>query len=284
MAEVLVTGATGFVGRHLVPRLSRDHKVNAFGSPAGEITESAIWEAFPWADVLVHLAGRSFVPTSWDDPVSYMRANLLGTMQALDYCRKRKARLVFVSSYLYGTPETIPIAETAPLRPTNPYALSKSLAEQACRFYAEHFGVPVTILRPFNIFGPGQGSEFLIPSIVGQALYAAEIVVKDLEPRRDYVYVEDFISAIAAALTRPEPFEILNIGSGISHSVAEVINIVSAIVGRPLPVRIDGHRRQGEILDVHADITRARLVLGWQPVWSFERGCTAVVTSMLGGD
>lgn len=279
MVDVLITGGTGFLGTHLAAALAVSHTVRTIGSAHGDIAEPQTWAALPDAEVVIHLAARSFVPESWDQPAEFTRVNLIGTMQALEYCRQRKARLIFASSYLYGHPQTLPIPETAPLSAPNPYAQSKLMAEQACRFYADNFGIRVLVLRPFNIYGPGQGGHFLVPSIVRQVLESDEVLVKDLLPRRDYVYVADFAAAVKAALRTEWAYETINIGSGVSHSVAELIETIVAAAGKVLPVRSEGVRRQNEIMDVRADISRARQLLDWVPEWTLAQGCAAVLAS-----
>lgn len=280
MTEILVTGAKGFIGSHLVARLAQRESVLAISRAQGPIEYASTWAGLPKTDVVVHLAGCSYVPASWDNPADFMQVNVSGALQALDYCRRQGARLVFISSYLYGTPESNPVPETAPVRTPNPYAFSKLLAEEACAFYAQNFDVPVVILRPFNIFGPGQSAEFLIPSVIGQALDKGSILVKDLEPRRDYLFIEDFVSAIEAVIAYKTRFEIFNIGSGVSRSVADVVQNVVAAVGTHVTVRSEGARRHNEIMDVCADIDKARASLGWQPQWSFERGCLQTIGSI----
>ncbi|MDB5526955.1 MAG: putative nucleotide sugar dehydratase [Devosia sp.] len=279
MVEVLLTGATGFVGTHLAAALAPSHGVRTLSHADGDVADAQTWATLPRAEVVIHLAARSFVPTSWDRPADYMRVNLLGTMQALDYCHRHEARLIFASSYLYGNPQTLPIPETAPLHAINPYAQSKLMAEQTCRFYAENLGVQVLVLRPFNIYGPGQGSDFLVPSIVRQVLQSDQVRVKDLLPRRDYIYIADFIAAILAGLRTDWTFDTVNIGSGISHSVAELIEIVMTAAGRTLPIQSDGVRRQNEVMDVRADISHAGHLLGWAPQWTLAQGCAAVLAA-----
>jgi GDP-4-dehydro-6-deoxy-D-mannose reductase len=272
LPSILITGSAGFIGQHLVPVLQRGGDVLALDRRAGNIETAEAWSALPAANVVIHLAGKSFVPASWADPSIHIRANLSGALAALEYCRKHRARLVFLSSYLYGTPEQLPIPETAPLRVTNPYALSKQLAEETCRFYAEHFGLDVTILRPFNAYGAGQASSFLIPAIV-QAVEAGEpIHVKDLEPRRDYVHVADLVRAIVAATRGPAGYSVFNVGSGVSHSVAEVISLVQELWGTSLPVVSEGVRRAGEIMDTVADVSAAARALQWRPQISLAEG------------
>lgn len=263
--RVLVTGASGFVGARLVKALraeGRDVLV-----PAREALDVAA-DRFPEVrvDQVIHLAARTFVPDSWREPEAFYRVNAQGTVNVLGYCRRIDAPLVFVSAYCYGTPSSLPIAESAPLRPNNPYALSKCAAEKACRFYAEHFDTRVTILRPFNLYGPGQASHFLVPRIVDQALddSHSQIVVEDDTPRRDYVHVDDLVAAIRLICAASGPPAIYNVGSGASHSVAEIADIVLSIAGVDKPVVSRGNRRPNEIADVVADISAIRR-LGWSP-------------------
>lgn len=271
--KILVTGATGFIGKHIVPALaSRGYEVLVYNSAAGDVAQAATWQGFADADVVIHLAGRSFVPASWADPSAFLHCNLMGTVEALNYCKARNARLIFLSSYLYGHPQALPIPETAPLDATNPYALSKKLAEEACSFYAKRFGVDITVLRPFNVYGPGQPSDFLIPSIIRQVQQGLPIRVKDLDPRRDYVYVSDLVSAILASIGTLSGYQVYNIGSGSSYSVQELIEVIQQINGSALPVISAQERRRDEIMDTIADIQAARNCLNWAPEVDLAQG------------
>lgn len=282
MTRVLVTGATGFVGTHLVQELrSVAYDVDAVGSRSGDVALASTWIKFAPADVVIHLAGKSFVPDSWTSPVTFVRCNSMGTVHALEYCRSHGAALVFLSSYLYGNPATLPIVESAPIAAANPYALSKRLAEEACRFYADHFGVNVTVLRPFNVYGPGQLEHFLLPSIIRQVIAGGVVRVKDLEPRRDFVYVRDLVHAIVSAVAHPRHFSVCNIGSGVSYSVEEVIRIVQDIQRTDLPVESSQERRKEEVMDTVADIHEAKRQLGWTPRWTISEGVRETIASVL---
>ncbi|MCG3110375.1 MAG: NAD-dependent epimerase/dehydratase family protein [Candidatus Manganitrophus sp. SB1] len=279
MAKVLVTGASGFIGKHLVSKLLADqHDVIKVSSASGDIAEKTTWSSLQAAEVVIHLAGKTFVPDSWKDPAGFLKTNLYGTMGALDYCRQFHARLVFLSSYLYGNPEKLPIPESASLKANNPYALSKKLAEEVCEFYANHFGIKATILRPFNVYGPGQADSFLIPSIVNQVNAGDIVRIKDLEPKRDYIYIDDLVDAIIKAVNLDRAFSILNVGTGVSHSVADIIDLIQEIKGTSWVVQSACERRPEEIMDTRADITKVSEVLKWTPKWSLRSGLEKVLS------
>jgi GDP-4-dehydro-6-deoxy-D-mannose reductase len=266
--KVLVTGGTGFIGAAVVAALRElGRNVIALSHTDGDIAAPETLERQQSQGItsVIHCAGRTFVPDSWEDPAGFMATNALGTLRVLEFCRSEGARLVHISAYVYGQPESLPIAESAPVRANNPYALSKHVAEQACRFHAEHMNVPVTILRPFNIYGPGQPAQFLVPTILSQ-LRGAAVEVLDLEPRRDYVFLADLVDAILRAEELAEPgCRVLNIGSGRSISVGEIIAAAQAVAGTSVKVVSQQKKRFNEIPDVVADITAAHTILGWSP-------------------
>ena len=227
-----------------------------------------------------HLAGESYVPESWQNPQAFYRTNVMGTVNVLEHCRRNQAALTLISSYVYGEPQRLPIAEDHPLAAANPYAHTKILAEHTARFYEQRFGIALTIVRPFNIYGPGQRASFLIPSIVRQVLdpSAAAVRVADLRPKRDYVYVADAVMLLLATL-RPGVHGIYNLGSGRSASVAEVAELANHAAGFRKPVVSANQPRPGEILEVIADTSHAAAELGWRPNTSLPEGIAAVIAA-----
>ena len=143
-----------------------DAKLRVSGMEDGDIATAEF--SYEKLDHVIHLASRTYVPASWENPLDFYRTNASGTTNILDLCRKQGCSLTYVSSYVYGTPQYLPVDENHPVAPVSPYNHSKLVAEDICRFYSEQFGVPVTILRPVNIFGPGQNPSFLIPFIIEQ--------------------------------------------------------------------------------------------------------------------
>lgn len=272
MPDVIVTGAAGFIGKALCNRLMAEgREVLALSRADGDISERRTWDSLPAAKVVVHLAASSYVPDSWKLPAQFLAANAVGTQQALDWCSRSGACMVYSSAYVYGKPDCLPICESDPVRPNNPYSLSKYIGEQCCEFSAHYQGVDATVLRLFNVFGHGQREEFLFPTLIRQ-LKSSQIQVKDLAPRRDYVYLPDVVDAFVRALDAPSGFLRINIGSGQSYSVAEIVSTLQAVAGTNLPVVSEAEPRPQEIADVRADISLADKLLGWRPSFELAAG------------
>lgn len=280
--NVLVIGADGLLGRSLVARLADlpNVTVRSVTRADGDLRVPDSWDGLPPADHVFQLAARTFVPDSWDRPLQFVQDNIAITSNALEHCRRHGSNMIYASSYLYGNPDRLPISESARIIVSNPYALSKRMCEEMVEHFSRMFRFPATVVRPFNIYGPRQDKRFLLPSIVEQAIHADEIKVMDLEPRRDYVFVDDVANAFLACAREPSEFGVYNVGSGESYSVGEVAEIVMRLVGRQLPIVSAAERRESEIMDTRADIAKAREGLGWEPKVSLEAGLRMLVDSV----
>jgi nucleoside-diphosphate-sugar epimerase len=277
--EILVTGATGFLGRHLAAKLeATGFKVRRHSSADGDIANCAL----PVEGVtrVFHLAGKSYVPESWQNAQDFYRTNVLGTLNVLEHCRHSGVALTLVSSYVYGQPQRLPIAEDHPLAAANPYAHTKILAEEVARFYEQHFGIAMVIVRPFNVYGPGQPPPFLIPAVIKQVLDPScrTVQVQNLRPKRDYLYVQDAISLLASTL-RAGVSGVFNMGSGTSSSVEQIVRLVQAAAGVSKPVVSANEQRPGEVMDVVADTTRAAAELSWRPHTTLADGIALTVAA-----
>lgn len=276
--RVIVTGAGGFLGQSLVRRLE------ALGSQVVALSRGdgfrLLEDSLPLqtGDHVFHLAAETGVPDSWRDPAAFHLVNSHGTVRVLDQCRVSESSLTYVGAYIYGTPQELPITEQHPVNPNNPYAFSKWMGEQACAWYADVFGMPITAIRLFNVYGPGQSDRFLIPRLVEQAISAGndDIEVMDLAPRRDYLYVDDAVDALLHAHPR-QGFSVYNVGSGDSYSVKDVVDVVLRQTGAKKGIRVVGGPRQNEIADVRADCS---LIMGrtdWRPKFSLEEGVRKMI-------
>jgi nucleoside-diphosphate-sugar epimerase len=278
--EILITGATGFVGRHLAPILEqKGYAVRGLSRKDGDLASMAL--DFPGVEHVFHLAGRTFVPESWTTPKPFYELNVIGTLNILEFCKRQRASITIVSSYVYGIPERLPIREDHVVKALNPYGQSKIMAEELAQFYRCHSGLPLSIVRPFNLYGSGQDSRFLIPTLIRQFLDPAvvEVQVADLRPRRDYLHVEDFVQMLVRILETGR-HGVFNAGFGTSVSVEEIarmVRIASGHTTKPLVSR--NEERTHEVMDVVADITKAREELHWAPQISLEQGIGHMVRS-----
>jgi UDP-glucose 4-epimerase len=230
-------------------------------------------------DGVVHLAGLTYVPDSFDRPAEFYRVNVNSALTVAEFCRRRRvATLIYLNTYVYGPPHRLPVDEEHTISLPSPYHRSKKLAEDLLLGYFGREQTRVVALRVFNLYGPYQEGQFLIPKILREAQATSCVTVMDLEPRRDYLYVADLVRLIQAGLERTElPGGVYNVGTGTSYSVAEVIRLVSALLARELAVRNLGQRRENEIMDCYADIRKAKRVFGWQPAFTLEEGLLALL-------
>jgi nucleoside-diphosphate-sugar epimerase len=274
---ILVTGATGFVGTHLVATLRRQGRsVLTHSSADGDIARCAL--PFDTAGHVIHLAGKSFVPDSWESPRAFYDVNVVGTVNVLEFCLRRRVPLTFVSSYVYGIPRSLPIGEDHPVQALNPYSHSKILAEEAVHYFVSQLGVQASIVRPFNVYGPHQDERFIIPTIVRQALDPGieQITVRDLRPKRDFLHIRDLVSLLIATLSRPAGGT-YNAGSGRSIGIPEIVREVNTASAGSKTVQATGEERREEVLDVVADVSRAKRDLSWEPRVTFSEGLRETV-------
>jgi UDP-glucose 4-epimerase len=278
--HVLVTGASGYVGRSVVCSLAgTGHQVRAVARKAGTSPRQGVeWVAGDLLksdgiprftngiDAVVHLAALTRVRESFQEPVRYFGVNVTGTLNLLGALPD--VPVVFASTAsVYGAPRTQPIGEDTPLDPRNPYAASKAAAEQVVRWASAGSAV----LRLFNVSGAGDPDlTRVLPKAV--AVAAGQVshvdVYGDGSAIRDFVHVDDVAAAVVLALeaARPNQHRVYNLGA-VPATVAEIIAATERVTGRPVPVvQHDAH--PGEVREVRADTTRVRTELGWRPVHS----------------
>ncbi len=278
--NILVTGAGGFIGSQLVAHLKKlGANILPFVDNNGKPIDMADWqkieefrERISGTDLIYHLAAVTSAPKSVKDPRETYRINLLGTLNILELGRLlRVKKFIFISSYVYGQPQYLPVDEKHPIKPTNPYASSKLLGEELCRAYYQDYGLECCILRLFNVYGEGQNEGFLIPTILKQ-LESGRVELMDPEPRRDFLHIRDVVKAfIKAGEYKGEGFDTFNIGSGASYSVAEIVGEVVSIWG-DVTVYYQNQRRKNEVMNIVADRSKAKEKLGWEPSVGIKEG------------
>ncbi|MDO8638529.1 MAG: NAD-dependent epimerase/dehydratase family protein [Candidatus Daviesbacteria bacterium] len=276
MKRVLVTGSSGFVGSHLVSSLNlKGYDIVRFSRKEKKnVLNTLDFENIGDIDIVFHLAAIANVPLSWEIPKDVLETNIMGTLNVLSFAKKKKAKIIFANSYVYGVPQYLPIDEKHPLSAENPYAVSKISAESLCQIYSKRFGLSVTSFRFFNIYGPGQAENMVISQMIKQLKSEGGITIMDSKPKRDFVFIDDVVKAyILAAESNSNGFEIFNIGSGRSFSIKEIANNLLNIAGvNPDKLLDNNHPRPNDIAETLADITKAKNVLHWEPMVSFQDG------------
>ena len=280
--KIALTGASGFVGQHVLPLLKAHVGVEVISLDIKNGIDLCDWEQIKdiQADLFIHLANKSYVPDSYEHPRSFFDVNINSTLNILELARMNNARVLYFSSYVYGHPEYLPIDEKHPIQEFNPYSATKIMCEQMCKSYAQDLKVPVAVFRPFNIYGTGQNEQFLLPMMVHQ-LPTGKIQVRDDRPKRDYIHIDDIASAVdfMSFTEWKETFAVYNLGSGESYSVHEVAQMLMQLWPKPVEYVATGETRPNEVLDTVADISKLR-AMGWKPRISLEDGLREMIVNL----
>jgi len=306
--KVLVTGAGGFIGSHLCEALvelgasvtafvrynGRDNWGNLEAlSPdkranlevlCGNVEDSRFVDgAVQGKDVVFHLAALIGIPYSYVAPGSYVRTNIEGTLNVLEAARRWSTeRVVHTStSETYGTAIYAPIDEQHPLQAQSPYSATKIAADKLCESYARSFDVPVSIIRPFNTFGPRQSARAIIPCVISQALVEKRIRIGAMTPVRDLNYVKDTVRGFLRVAEEPRTIgQVVNIGRGEGITIGDLVDRILKLLGTELPIEQEAERmrpEKSEVLKLICDNTRARQWLDWSPQYTLDAGLTETI-------
>ena len=302
--KILVTGADGFIGSHLTEALVRaGHDVRAFvyynsfnswgwldHSPrdirqqldvfAGDIRDPhGVKTAMRGCDTVMHLAALIAIPYSYHSPDSYVETNIRGTLNVLQAARELGTRKVVhtSTSEVYGTARRVPINEDHPLQGQSPYSATKIGADQLALSFHCAFGTPVTVLRPFNTYGPRQSARAIIPTIISQlASGRRKVKLGALHPTRDFSFVADTVRGfIAIANAAGAIGQVINLGINFEISIRDTALLIAEVMGREIEIESEAARlrpEQSEVERLCADNTKARELLVWKPVYAGRDG------------
>jgi len=295
--RVLVTGSSGFIGKHLIRDLrDRNFHVVEFDiglNPQMDVTNKKYVLMFfseTEPDVIIHLAANANTFRSREDPYFDFTVNVLGTLNVLESILKNKkdTYLLFASSaYVYGEPQFVPITEDHPLNPTHPYGLSKLVAEHYIRMYNKLFGIPYTILRFFNIYGPGQSLGYVIPDLIHRAIKLLHkkgnefLVQSSSEVVRDFVFIEDAIKAIIKAVEVGPLNTEINICSGIPTKIGELVSHILRILNTSNVKVKYLQDKAGKVSALFGSNKKAYELLGWRPLANIYDGLKMTIDDYL---
>ncbi len=301
--KILITGAEGFIGSHLVEKLvSKGHDVTAFvlynsfnfygwleqinkkvlkkiKIITGDIRDfQSISAAMKNKDAVINLAALIAIPYSYKTARSYIDTNIIGTQNILEAAKFMKIKKILhtSTSEVYGTAKFVPITEKHPINSQSPYAATKASADQLALSYYYSFNLPITILRPFNTFGPRQSMRAVIPTIIGQVLNSNKINIGNLKPTRDFTFVTDTAEAFSKALASNNTNgEIINIGSNFEISIKEIIQMVALVTNRKVTINKDSNRirpKSSEVDRLICSNKKAKKILKWKPSYNGKSG------------
>lgn len=300
--KAIVTGAAGFIGSHLCEYLiEKDIEVKAFvrynsrnnwgwleESPykekievyTGDIRDyDSVKDAVKNVDVVFHLAALIGIPYSYVSPLAYIKTNVEGTYNVLQAARELNIQRVIhtSTSEVYGTAQYVPIDEKHPVNPQSPYAATKSAADQLAISFYRSFDLPVTVIRPFNTFGPRQSARAVIPTIITQLLSGkSKIKLGNTKSTRDMNYVINTCSGFHKVGLHKEAIgEVINLGYGKEISIDDLAKTIAKILNKDIEIEVDKERLRPEKSEVDrllCDFTKAKKLTGWNPEFSLEEG------------
>jgi dTDP-glucose 4,6-dehydratase len=308
--KILVTGAGGFIGSHLVERLiERGAKVRAFvrynsknnwgwleTSPykneieiyIGDIRDyDSVKDSMRGIDVVFHLAALIGIPYSYISPLAYIKTNIEGTYNVLQSARELDIKRVIhtSTSEVYGTAKYVPIDESHPLQPQSPYSATKISADNIALSFYNAFNLPVTIVRPFNTYGPRQSARAVIPTIITQIMSGKkQIKLGNLRPTRDMNYVIDTVNGFIKIAECDELLgEVTNIGSGKEISIGDLARLISQLMGLEVEIEQEEQRFRPEKSEVErllCDNTKIKRFTDWEPQYTLEEGLIQTINWM----
>jgi GDP-4-dehydro-6-deoxy-D-mannose reductase len=282
LKKILISGHSGFVGTNLLNFLDEYDltgisNVNIKSSKIPQIKKDIRFitsEDVPRnLDCIIHLAAMTDVKLCQDNPKLCYEINVLGTQNLLEIARTQKIKFIFLStSHVYGDSSKQKISESDPKNPTSIYSTSKLAGELLCESYSKSYGLDISIIRLFSVYGPNEPSYKVTSEMISQLLNKKIVRLGNLSPKRDFIYIQDAVLAIKIILEKSRGFNSYNIGSEKSHSIMDLYNILKKITSSSTPIKsIKSNSRKYDAKDIISNSSKIKK-LGWKPKITLEEG------------
>ena len=282
MKTILITGYNGFIGKHLVSNLAKKYHLTGLSNCKtndsniecikGDITKSTFPKIKSKIHYIIHLAAMTDISICQQNPSECFKTNVLGTQNVLEFARKNDSKVIFVSSsHVYGNPSKLPLYEISQTNPLTVYGSSKLAGEIICKSYSQNYNLDISVLRLFSVYGKRTNGHDVISRIISQQ-NGTSIKLGNLFPKRDFVYIDDVLSAFKLLLKKTNGFEIYNIGTGKSTSIENICKFISKIQNKNLNIKsVKTYSRTTDIPEMRASISKITK-LGWRPQISLYEG------------
>ncbi len=285
MKKILITGATGFIGSHLIPELTKNHKIvgisknkikssKNFTSSSLDITKSDLRIKNEYSDI-IHMAAYSDVAYCNLNPTKCYELNVKATQKMLEITRKNDSNFVFLSSsHVYGNPIKQPISENSLCNPSTHYASSKRMSEILCETYSKTYGLNIQVARIFSVYGPKSPESNLVFSIINQMINNSKIILGNTSPKRDFIFIGDVIAGLIKIInSKKKMFGIYNLGSGKSISIENLVKNCFGLSDKKLKIISSKEKsRKNEIMNIQANISKMKKEFNWKTEISLKKG------------
>jgi nucleoside-diphosphate-sugar epimerase len=287
--KVFITGDKGFIGSNLAKYFQKkgiivsDYHNNENKGKINILEKDQLLDIDENVDAIIHLAAKTSITNSINNPYESYYNNICGTLNILDFARQKGIKkIINFSTYVYGKPVYLPIDEKHPINPHTPYNKSKVISENLCKYFSQDYGINIVTLRPFYIYGPLSNPLTFIPSIIKQIKKNGMVFLSQENTKRDFLFIGDLLNLVIKILDKfPDGYNVYNVGNGKSNSLEDIVKIIEKIINKEIYIHYDKSVRPNDVEDMVADITRVTKSFDWKPLTEIQKGIQLSIQNLI---